>query len=74
LDRRIAHGYYRPEGSADRVDNLDGQMFQPGAFATAAELERFAHALWEERLLDPAYTRLTLSPKLPMPHHPARNR
>jgi len=64
-DRRIAHGYYRPEGSADRIDNLDEQIFAPGAFATCAQLERFAHALWEEKLLNPAYTRLTLSPKLP---------
>jgi CubicO group peptidase (beta-lactamase class C family) len=69
-DRRIAHGYYRPEGSADRVDNIDKQMFQDGAVATCAEMERFAHALWEERLLDPAYTRLVLSPKLPMPPPP----
>ncbi|GIJ58458.1 serine hydrolase domain-containing protein [Virgisporangium aurantiacum] len=69
-DRRIAHGYYRPPGSTDRVDNLDTQMFQPGAFATCAQMERFAHALWEERLLDPAYTRLTLSPRLPMPPPP----
>jgi CubicO group peptidase (beta-lactamase class C family) len=69
-DRRIAHGYYRPEGSADRVDNIDRQMFQDGAFATCAQMERFAHALWEERLLDPAYTRLVLSPKLPMPPPP----
>ena len=66
-DRRIAHGYYRPEGSADRVDNLDEpQIFAPGAFASCAQMERFAHALWEEKLLNPAYTRLTLSPKLPM--------
>lgn len=64
-DRRIAHGYYRPEGSADRIDNLDEQIFTLGAFATCAEMERFAHALWEERLLNPAYTRLTLSPKVP---------
>ena len=69
-DRRIAHGYYRPEGSADRVDNIDQRMFQDGAYATCAQLERFAHALWEERLLDPAYTRLVLSPKLPMPPPP----
>jgi CubicO group peptidase (beta-lactamase class C family) len=64
-DRRIAHGYYRPEGSADRIDNLNEQIFAPGAFATCAEMQRFAHALWEERLLNPAYTRLTLSPKVP---------
>ncbi|MEV6965718.1 serine hydrolase domain-containing protein [Hamadaea sp. NPDC051192] len=64
-DRRIAHGYYRPEGAADRIDNLDEQIFLPGAFASCAQLERFAHALWEEKLLNPAYTQLTLSPKLP---------
>ncbi|GAA4697613.1 serine hydrolase domain-containing protein [Phytohabitans rumicis] len=65
-DRRIAHGYYRPEGSADRIENLGEQIFLPGAYATCAQLERFAHALWEEKLLNPAYTRLTLSPKVPM--------
>ncbi|MEV0136701.1 serine hydrolase domain-containing protein [Dactylosporangium sp. NPDC050688] len=64
-DRRIAHGYYRPEGSRDRIDNIDEQIFAPGAFATCAQMEQFAHALWEEKLLNPAYTRLTLSPKLP---------
>lgn len=69
-DRRIAHGYYRPPGSADRVDSLDEQIFVPGAFATCAQLERFAHALWEEKLLNPAYTRLTLSAKVPMPPPP----
>jgi CubicO group peptidase (beta-lactamase class C family) len=69
-DRRIAHGYYRPQGSANRIDNLDEQIFAPGAFATCTEMERFAHALWEERLLNPAYTRLTLSPKVPMPPPP----
>jgi len=64
-DRRIAHGYYRPPWSAEWIDSIDEQMFVPGAFATCAELARFAHALWEEKLLDPAYTRLTLSPKMP---------
>jgi CubicO group peptidase (beta-lactamase class C family) len=64
-NRRIAHGYYRPEGSAERIDNLDEQFFLPGAYATGYQLERFAHALWEEKLLSPAYTRLTLSPKVP---------
>lgn len=66
-DRRIAHPYYRPPGATDRVDSLDEQMFQAGAFATCGQLERFAHALWEEDLLDPAHTRLTLSGRAPMP-------
>jgi CubicO group peptidase (beta-lactamase class C family) len=61
----IAHNYYRPEGSADRVDSIDQQGFLPGAFASCAQLERFARALSEEKLLNPAYTQLTLSPKLP---------
>lgn len=64
-DRRIAHGYYRPPGSADRIDNIDEQVFLPGPFASCAQMARFAHALWEEKLLNPAYTRLILSPKLP---------
>jgi CubicO group peptidase (beta-lactamase class C family) len=64
-DRRFAHGYYRPAGSADRIDNIDEQGSLPGAFASCAQLERFAHALWEEKLLDPAHTHLTLSPKVP---------
>ncbi|NUR70645.1 MAG: beta-lactamase family protein [Hamadaea sp.] len=72
-DRRIARGYYRPEGSADRIDNIDEQIFAPGAFATCAEMERFAHALWEEKLLNPAYTWLTLSPKMPMLPSPGPN-
>ncbi|WP_034592954.1 serine hydrolase domain-containing protein [Hamadaea tsunoensis] len=65
-DRRIAHGYYRPEGAADRVDNLGEQIFLPGAFASCGQLERFAHALSDEKLLNSAYTRTMLSPKLPM--------
>jgi CubicO group peptidase (beta-lactamase class C family) len=69
-DRHIAHGYYRPPGSADRIDNLDEQWFLPGAFASCAQLERFAHALYQEKLLNPAYTRLTLSPRVPMPPPP----
>jgi CubicO group peptidase (beta-lactamase class C family) len=69
-DRRIAHGYYRPEGSADRIDNIDEQGFLPGPFASCAQMARFAHALWEEKLLNPAYTQLTLSPKVPGPPPP----
>ncbi|SHN29892.1 serine hydrolase domain-containing protein [Cryptosporangium aurantiacum] len=64
-NHRIAHGYYRPKGSKERIDNTAEQMFLPGAFATCDQMARFAHALWEERLLNPAYTRLVLSPKLP---------
>lgn len=71
-DRRIAHGYYRPK-PADRIDNLDEQTFGPGAYATCAQMERFAHALWEERLLNPAYTQLTLSPKVPLLPPPGPN-
>ncbi|MGW0662897.1 serine hydrolase domain-containing protein [Streptodolium elevatio] len=73
-DRRIAHGYYRPPGSADRIDNLDEQIFLPGAFATCTQMARFAHTLWEKRLLNPAYTLLTLSPKLPTPPPPGPER
>ncbi|MEU8135575.1 serine hydrolase domain-containing protein [Streptodolium elevatio] len=66
-DRRIAHSYWRPPGSADRVESLDEQIFVPGAFSTCAEMERFARALSEEKLLNRAYTRLMLSGKTPMP-------
>src|SRR5690606_28752539 len=45
--------------------------FLPGAFATCGQLARFAHALWEEKLLNPAYTRLTLSAHH-LPRHHAR--
>jgi hypothetical protein len=46
---------------------LDEQGILPGTFASCAQLERFARALWEERLLNQPYTRLTLSPKVPAP-------
>ena len=57
-------------GDPDRIDNIDEQIFLPGAFASCAQMARFAHALWEEKLLNPAYTRLTLSPKVPGPPPP----
>jgi len=72
-DRRIAHPYsLSPSGQ--RVDALRAgegaaRMFigtgGGNAFSTAADLVRFANALQDGKLLNPAYAELFMSPKFP---------
>ncbi|MFL6120711.1 serine hydrolase domain-containing protein [Actinophytocola sp.] len=68
-DRRIARPYAPPRSGGDRVDTLDEHVFIGtgcgGAFATCADMDRLARALLGNRLLTPAFTRLTLDAKLP---------
>jgi CubicO group peptidase (beta-lactamase class C family) len=72
-DRRIAHPYtLNPAGQ--RIDALRAgegaaRMFigtgGGNGFSTAPDLIRFAHALQNGKLLNPAYTELFMSPKFP---------
>jgi CubicO group peptidase (beta-lactamase class C family) len=67
-DRRIAHPYHR-DAQGQWVDGLDeiGYIGTPAgdAFATCADLARFARFLYQERLLASGHTRLMLSGKVP---------
>jgi CubicO group peptidase (beta-lactamase class C family) len=68
-DRRIARPY-KKSPSGERVDDIGGRIFigtpAGDAFSTCADLDRFAHALLDDDLLNPAHTRLTLSGKVPL--------
>jgi CubicO group peptidase (beta-lactamase class C family) len=67
-DRRTAHPYYRDAQRqwVDGIANL-GFIGTPAgdAFSTCADMDRFAHHLYQERLLTPGRTRLMLSGKVP---------
>jgi CubicO group peptidase (beta-lactamase class C family) len=68
-DRRIARPYVKlPSG--ERVDNIGHTLFigtpAGDAYATAADIDRFAQALLGEKLLSPAFTHITLSAKVPL--------
>lgn len=68
-DRRVAHPYALQEG--ERVDVLARNLLigtpAGGAFASAPDLTRFAHAFQDgETLLDRANAYLVASPKLPL--------
>lgn len=67
-DRRIARPY-RKEESGERVDTLEQHVFigtgAGGAFATCADMDRFARALLGDELLEPAFSQLTLGGKIP---------
>jgi CubicO group peptidase (beta-lactamase class C family) len=72
-DRRIAHPYTL-DASGQRVDAVRGgigaaRMFigtgGGNAFSTGPDLVRFARALEEGKLLNPAYTELFMSAKVP---------
>ncbi|MET0134034.1 MAG: serine hydrolase domain-containing protein [Kibdelosporangium sp.] len=67
-DARIARPYVL-QPSGERVDGLDRHIFigspAGGALANAPDLVRFADALLGGKLLDRAYTELTLSAKMP---------
>jgi CubicO group peptidase (beta-lactamase class C family) len=70
-DRRIAHPYRRDPVTGQWTDTLEEFEFigTPAgeAFATSADLERFARALWQQGFLDRGHTELTLSGKLQLP-------
>jgi CubicO group peptidase (beta-lactamase class C family) len=70
-DRRIAHPYRRDPATGQWIDTLEefGFIGTPDgeAFATAADLERFARALWQNGFLDRGHTELTLSGKVVLP-------
>ncbi|CAG7650348.1 serine hydrolase domain-containing protein [Actinacidiphila bryophytorum] len=76
-DRRIAHPYTsQNQPSGQRVDALEGTFSLIGspagnALASAPDLIRFKRALLSHKLLDPVYTELTLSPKVPRAPMPA---
>ncbi len=69
---RYAHPYPTDQ-SGTRNDALDGDAFAyignpaGNAFATTADLVRFARALSGDTLLDAAYREIFLAPKLPRP-------
>lgn len=71
-DRRIAHPYEKlPDrtGWTDVVDEFDGGIIgnpAGGAFATAAELARFASAFQCDKLHSSPYTHLAAGPKWPL--------
>jgi CubicO group peptidase (beta-lactamase class C family) len=72
---RYAHPYPTDQ-SGKRYDALDGNAFAyignpaGNAFATAADLVRFARALNGGTLLDAPYREIFLTPKLPRPPRP----
>ncbi|MEO6087425.1 MAG: serine hydrolase domain-containing protein [Umezawaea sp.] len=69
-DPRIAHPY-ATQPSGGRLDLIDKRLFigtpAGDAFSTCADMARFARALQGEKLLNPAFTHITLSGKVPQP-------
>jgi CubicO group peptidase (beta-lactamase class C family) len=72
-DQRIAHSYANAkpgsEPGNDRVDvTADMPLWQAAGdpYASAPDLANFARAVTDNTLLDPAYTHITFSPKLPI--------
>ncbi|QXJ24570.1 beta-lactamase family protein [Actinomadura graeca] len=70
-DPRIARPYARNPGEPHRTDNLEKGLFiglpAGDSHATCADMERFAHALLDDDLLDAPYTDLMLGAKVPLP-------
>jgi len=68
-DPRMAHPY-AVEPSGDYVDAIDRRGFigtpAGDAFSTCADMARFARALQGSTLLDPVFTGITLSGKVPL--------
>lgn len=71
----VAHPYatQRQNGSGPRYDFLESK-YAPfiggpdgGGWSTAPDMLRFARALWQWRLLDPAFTGIATSAKAPLP-------
>jgi CubicO group peptidase (beta-lactamase class C family) len=69
-DRRVAHPYHRDERGrwVDAIEEF-GYIGTPAgeAFATCADLDRFARYLFQDRFLEHARTQLVLSGKVLMP-------
>ncbi|WP_410612994.1 serine hydrolase domain-containing protein [Amycolatopsis sp. lyj-109] len=72
-DPRIAHPYAK-QPSGGRADTIDQRLYvgtpAGDAFATCADMARFASALQGAKLLDRAFTGITLSGKVPPPPQP----
>ncbi|GAB3464551.1 serine hydrolase domain-containing protein [Actinophytocola sediminis] len=68
-DPRIAHPYAK-QPSGERVDTIDQRLYvgtpAGDAFTTCADMARFAHALRGSKLLNRAFTGITLSGKVPL--------
>lgn len=68
-DPRIAHPY-ATQPSGGRVDSIDRRLYvgtpAGDAFSTSADMARFARALQGEKLLNRAFTHLTLTGKVPL--------
>ncbi|MCI3276597.1 serine hydrolase domain-containing protein [Streptomyces cylindrosporus] len=74
-DRRIAHPYY-PDEQGSWTDGVSEARYIVGdpagdAFTTCADLDRFGRLLWRGKLLDPGWTPLMLSGKVPLPPAPS---
>ncbi|TDD79500.1 class A beta-lactamase-related serine hydrolase [Actinomadura darangshiensis] len=71
-DPQAAHCYYKRRGESEWTDSLEEhpyiQLPAGGSFATCADMERFAHHLLEDDLLDAPYTSMMLNPKIPNPN------
>lgn len=72
-DPRIAHPYAK-QPSGGRADTIDRRLYvgtpAGDAFTTCADMARFASALQGSKLLDRAFTGITLSGKVPPPPQP----
>jgi len=72
-DPRIAHPYAK-QPSGERADTIDRRLYvgtpAGDAFTTCADMARFAAALQGSKLLDRAFTGITLSGKVPPPPQP----
>jgi CubicO group peptidase (beta-lactamase class C family) len=68
-DPRIAHPY-AVQPSGEYVDSIDRRLYigtpAGDAFSTCADMARFARALQGSKLLDRAFTHITLSGKTPL--------
>jgi CubicO group peptidase (beta-lactamase class C family) len=68
--RNIAHPYYFDEQGqlTDSVSEFGYIVGVPAAdaFSTCADLDRFGRLLWQRKLLDPGWTAVTLSGKVPL--------
>ncbi len=72
-DRRFAHPY-PTAADGTRSDDVAGRLYQGtpsgDAYTTCRDLDTFARALLGDRLLEPAFTRLTLNGKVLLPSPP----
>lgn len=72
-DPRIAHPYAK-QPSGERADTIDRRLYigtpAGDAFTTCADMARFARALQGSKLLNRAFTDITLTGKVPPPPPP----